>query len=163
MLIFKTKTIILLNWFNYIFYPTTNILDKLSLTYIFSKYKEVFPCQVDHQQDEMIKNNIISSKWICFKCMYNASLKKLKKEEMMVKSVLKIKSLDYHETFSHVIKMNVFMNHICTGNGFVGFWNLDQIPMMIIMEVGKNETYIRSNNMVVNLMIMKTFFMEFQT
>jgi hypothetical protein len=53
--------------------------------------------------------------------MYNASLKKLKKEEMMVKSVLKIKSLDYHETFSHVIKMNVFMNHICTGNGFVGF------------------------------------------
>jgi hypothetical protein len=71
--------------------------------------------------------------------------------------------LDYHETFSHVIKMNVFMNHICTGNGFVGFWNLDQIPMMIIMEVGKNETYIRSNNMVVNLMIMKTFFMEFQT
>jgi hypothetical protein len=45
----------------------------------------------------------------------------------------------------------------------VGFWNLDQIPMMIIMEVGKNETCIRSNNMVINLMIMKTFFMEFQT
>jgi len=32
--------------------------------------------------------------------------------------------------------------------------------MMIIMEVGKNETSIRSNNMVVNLMIMKTFLYE---
>jgi hypothetical protein len=35
--------------------------------------------------------------------------------------------------------------------------------MMIIMEVDKNETSMRSNNMVVNLMIMKTFFMKFQT
>jgi hypothetical protein len=30
--------------------------------FLHSKYKEVFPCQVDHQQNEMIKNNIISSK-----------------------------------------------------------------------------------------------------
>jgi hypothetical protein len=44
----------------------------------------------------------------------------------------------------------------------VWFWNSDQIPMTIIMEVGKNETCTRSNNMVVNLMIMKTFFKEFQ-
>jgi hypothetical protein len=27
--------------------------------FLHSKYKEVFPCQVDHQQNEMIKNNII--------------------------------------------------------------------------------------------------------
>jgi hypothetical protein len=32
-----------------------------------------------------------------------------------------IKSLDYHETFSHVIKMNVFMNHVCIGNGLFDF------------------------------------------
>jgi hypothetical protein len=79
MLILKTKKIILLNWLNYNFYPTTNIWDKLFLIYIFSKYKQVFPCQVAHQQNEMIKNNIIHSKWILKKCMYNASLKKLEK------------------------------------------------------------------------------------
>jgi hypothetical protein len=45
----------------------------------------------------------------------------------------------------------------------IGFWNSDQIPMMIIMEVGKIETCIRFKNMVVNLMIMKTFFIKFQT
>jgi hypothetical protein len=81
----------------------------------------------------------------------------------MVKDVLKIKSLDYHETFSHVIKMNVFMNHVCIGNGLLDFEIQIKFQLMtIIMEVGKNETCIRFKIMVVNL-IMKTFFMEFQT
>jgi hypothetical protein len=40
---------------------------------------------------------------------------------MMVKGVLKIKSLDYHETFSHVIQMDVFMIHVCIGNGLLDF------------------------------------------
>jgi hypothetical protein len=82
---------------------------------------------------------------------------------MMVKGVLKIKSLGYHETFFTCHQNECFYESCLHWQWVVGFWNLDQIPMTIIMKVGKNETCIRSNNMVVNFMIMNTFFMEFQT
>ncbi len=163
MLIFKTKTIILLNWLNYNFYPMTNIWDKLSFTYIFSKYKEVFPCHFDQQKNEMIKNNIISCKWIFKKCMYNASLKKLKKIRNDGERCFENKKFGLPWNLFTCHPNGCFYDSCLHWQWVVGFWNLDQIPMMIIMEVGKNETCIRSNNMVINLMIMKTFFMEFQT